>query len=276
MLQESTRGNQTSLISPSSGDATTRQRACEEEEAYVAQARARRYSIEAEKLNRETDYQIRTPHIAGVEQMAAQRADRVVLGDTTTQEAAGLWQVLIRISGRIGLMQRNGQLYLRRPGGKVHPIQSVDELKAVVTLAYRTGNAYQCPWMRFRVDRKGVKHAEDAEPRQAAWRVVLASPVHPADIPTWTGPGHDGETGVERALALLNQAVAARRALADAQKHWDVTSDELSQRTGWPRREIERLIEQAGIPVSRPLTASGRPRKHPTTRRTLLRLQIER
>jgi hypothetical protein len=266
MLQESAKGNQTSLIPPSPGDATARQRAYEEEQANIARVRALRQAAEAEGFGATTRYETRTASRVGVESAAAAKVGRISLGSTAVEEIAALHQWAIKFSQQAGLVQDNGVLMVIGPGGTPQPVRTPDRLLAVIALAHARN--FQCPFVRYHVDRKGVRHATDSEPRAAALRAYLASPSWPG-VRTWIWPGHDGgETAQQKAMELLRRAV-------EGKKVWDVSADKLAELVGVSRGQVEQLIQLAGYGVSRPVTASGRPKLDPRTRRVLLRLQIE-
>ena len=267
MLQESTRGNQTSLISPSSGDATARDRVYEEEQALIRRARASRTAAEAENFNRGTAYETRTGFADRVELAAAQRVNRIPIGTTLVEETAALYRWCLKNGERAGLVQHDSKLHVTVPGGEPRQIKTVEELRGLVLLVCAQGDSFQCPFVKYTVDKKGKRHATDAEPRPAAWRTLLAMPSYPG-IRAWIAPGRDGgETTQQRALRLLSEAMEARQ-------RWQVAADELASQLGVDRRQAEELVAQAGFRVRRPVTASGKPKLDPKTRRVMF--QIER
>lgn len=259
-----------SLISSEDAKAR-RQQALEAEQALLATARIRRRAWEAEKFTTETDVEIRTPHHFGVESAAAERIGRTPLGDTLISETAALLHVLARIAPEAHLVQRAGTLYVVQPDGGHRPVTTVEALRAVVTMACIDDGDFAVPFVRFTVDRKGKRHATDAEPRLQAWRTTLAAGTWPG-VPVWSGLD-DGQTGQQKAVSLLRQAVEARLAMQTGQRRLEVAAAELAELTGWPRSAIEQLIAEAGYRVTRPLTPDGRPRLDSRTRRVLLSIE---
>jgi hypothetical protein len=256
MVHERAASSQSSLISGSE-----RQR----EEDRIHRVRVLRQTAEAEGFAATTSYAIRSASRVGVESAAAAKVGRISLGSTVIEEIAALHQWAMKFSQQAGLVQGNGVLMVIGPDGTPEPVRTPDRLLAVIALAHARN--FQCPFVRYHVDRKGNRHGTDGEPRVAALRAYLVSPQWPG-IRTWVWPGHaGGETARQRALRLLSEAMEARQ-------RWQVAADELASQLGVDRRQAEQLVVEAGFRVRRPVTASGKPRLASRTRKVLL--QIER
>ena len=221
-------------------------------------------------LHEVTQLEIRTAYRNAVVAAAAKKVNRVPLGDTIFEEVAGLYRVLAQIAEKAGLRQRDGQLLVVK-NGKVRPVKTVEQLRSVVVLACADRGNFEVPWLRYSKDKDGAPLAIDAEPRLAAWRTVMATHEFPG-IPIWSGRD-SGDTAQQRALALLVEAIEARRAMEASRVRWEVAATELAELIGWDRSAIERLVELAGYRVSRPVTAAGKPKKDPISRRALIRIE---
>jgi hypothetical protein len=224
-----------------------------------------------------------------VETDTAAKFDRAVLGATVLEQTAALFQRLAAISeygisdGRFQneLAQDAGRLY-EVAGKHLYAIRTVGQLQSVVVRGHGDIGTFESPWVEFYQDGDGWEHARDAEPCQAAWRAALAGPVWPgvrtlAEVlgaceSDEDGEGEEPETAEQRVVRLLREAMEARQ-------RWTVTVEELAEVTEWEGgpsslgREIERLAVMAGFLTRRPVTASGRPRLHPRTRRALVQIE---
>lgn len=245
------------------GDERARQQASEEEE--IRRIKAARRTAEAQDFNAATSYEIRTASRVAAELIAAGRNARIPLGSTVLEELAAIHQWAVRFSQQAGLVQHDDQLLVIAPDGTSRQIRTPDQLLAVIVLTH--ARDFQCPFVKFAVDKEGVRHGTDGEPRRAALRAYLASPRWPG-VKAWVLPGRDnGESARQRALRLLNEAM-------DAREKWKVAADKLASQLGVDSRQAEQLVVEAGFRVRRPTTASGRPQLDSRTRRVLW--QIER
>jgi len=274
-----------SIVADEASQEAAREADRERRRLHVAKLR-REHERQVESLHRHTAYEVQDRHDRqAIEAEVAEKFSRATLGPTILDQVNRILLHLAEISeGEIPgeestyLVQHGVRLAEVQADGRAwQVIRTTAELRALIVRANGPADAFRSPWIEFVEDKDGHPHTRDAEPCEAAWRAALASGTWPGVrtlaefLSDFEDQNEELETIEQRAARLLREAMAARQ-------QWTATIEELAELTQWPGgpaslgREIERVALLAGYLTRRPVTASGRPRLHPRTRRALVQI----